>query len=195
MSEWRWVPGFEGLYQVSDDGEVRSFHRVPGGQLLRGGRDTFGYRNVVLYRRGAEKGFRVHALVALAFIGPRPEGSVVRHLDGDHDNNRVTNLAYGTQSENVADTARHGRKRLGEAHGCARLTVEQVHAIRLAYRPGVVRMADLASWHGVTRLAVRQILRGRTWRSLVTPGWRPLQGDQRKTRHQGRVAFEQEAGR
>lgn len=51
----------------------------------------------------------VHRLVALAFIGPCPEGMEVLHINGEPDDNRLENLRYGTRAENVADTIRHGR--------------------------------------------------------------------------------------
>jgi len=63
---------------------------------------------VNLSRDGKYKSFKVHCLVALTFIGPRPEGLDVRHLDGDQVNNNLANLAYGTRSENAGDMVLHG---------------------------------------------------------------------------------------
>lgn len=67
-----------------------------------------GYRQVSLWRDGGGHSLFVHALVAQAFIGPRPEGLEVRHLNGDPLDNRPENLAYGTGSDNRADSIRHG---------------------------------------------------------------------------------------
>ena len=58
--------------------------------------------------RDSEKPYCVHALVAAAFIGPRPDGLLIRHLDGNPRNNRVGNLQYGTGSENQRDAVVHG---------------------------------------------------------------------------------------
>jgi hypothetical protein len=66
------------------------------------------YRRVTLRTPGTAKGWTVHALVLLAHTGPRPEGMVVRHLNGDPADNRLANLAYGTYVENQADAVRHG---------------------------------------------------------------------------------------
>ena len=63
---------------------------------------------VLLTKQGSRKVFSVHVLVMAAFVGPRPEGAVTRHLDGNPLNNHLTNLAYGSQSENLRDAVAHG---------------------------------------------------------------------------------------
>jgi hypothetical protein len=105
QEEWRPVPGFHD-YQVSSLGQVASIKRG-GRQILAGGKTDTGYRNVLLYSHGQRFGRRVHALVALVFHGPRPEGLEIRHLDGDQLNNAAANLAYGTREENLEDQRRH----------------------------------------------------------------------------------------
>lgn len=126
--EWRPVIGWEGLYEVSDLGRVRSLPRRVigggyGGEAIRGGRmlnpivDTGDYRFVALSNGGKRK-LSVHSLVAAAFIGPRPTPKhEVRHLDGDPSNNTLANLAYGTGAENWDDRRRHGRGAFALARG------------------------------------------------------------------------------
>jgi hypothetical protein len=106
QEEWRPVPGFHD-YQVSSLGQVASIKRG-GRQILAGGKTDTGYRNVLLYRNGKRVGGRVHALVALTFLGPRPDGLEIRHLDGDRTNNALANLAYGTHAQNMQDRKDHG---------------------------------------------------------------------------------------
>jgi hypothetical protein len=109
VTQWLPVPGYEGLYQVSDDGQVLSAPRPRArGGLLKQFDDGHGYPHVTLTRGGRQKRFGVHQLVALAFIGPRPPGQEVRHLDGNSANPAVSNLAYGTHVENLLDKRRHG---------------------------------------------------------------------------------------
>lgn len=106
MIEWRTIPSFP-KYQVSNQGEVIG----PRGLLTRSV-DACGYYRTGLYTENSKRiNCRVHTLVAEAFIGPRPANAVTRHLDGNHLNNDPLNLRYGTQSENVRDSVRHGTQR------------------------------------------------------------------------------------
>ncbi|MEV0646080.1 NUMOD4 motif-containing HNH endonuclease [Phytomonospora sp. NPDC050363] len=106
---WLPLPGYEETYKVSTHGRVWSRPRrhTQGGVLtVRTG--MRGYTLVSLVQEGRQKTREVHRLVAAAFLGPRPEGMEVRHLDGDKQNPHVSNLAYGTPSENARDKRRHG---------------------------------------------------------------------------------------
>jgi len=115
MSEWLPIPGWEGYYEVSDDRQVRSVPRIdrrgrkhPGGIKSQPANVRSGYRYVGLCRNGKSVLMTTHSAVMLAFVGP-PNGLVVRHLDGNKENNHLSNLAYGTSSENAYDTVLHGR--------------------------------------------------------------------------------------
>lgn len=103
--EWRPVTGFEGRYEVSDQGRVRSLPRPRSrGGLLNAWVNNH-YLRVCLGRRGMS----VHRLVAGAFLPPAGTGQdQVRHLNGDPMDNRATNLAWGTASENASDKIVHG---------------------------------------------------------------------------------------
>lgn len=106
--EWRAVPGWEGLYEVSIDGRVRSLR---SGRIMRTFVTEKGYRRVYLYSADRIERVRVHTAVLRAFVGPRPPGMVTRHLDGDPAHNHLGNLAWGTQAENEADKKRHRAER------------------------------------------------------------------------------------
>lgn len=99
--EWRQVVGFP-LHMISNEGRVFSWFSE---RYLRPGIGKNGYLRLNL---GFGKTRNVHALVAEAFIGPRPKGHVVRHRDGDRSNPRLDNLEYGTYSENTCDSVKHG---------------------------------------------------------------------------------------
>lgn len=119
--EWRPIPGYEGYYSVSNLGHVRSEPRVidrpgPKGVLTVRGRilkQVPHYRDqymmVSLNRDNIRRAFFVHRLVMLGFVGARPEGQEVRHLDCDKRNNTLDNLCYGTPTENAQDSIRMGR--------------------------------------------------------------------------------------
>lgn len=116
--EWRPVPGYEGRYEVSDQGRVRSLDRwiarrggLAGysfvrGQVLRPKVDSLGRHSVGL---GRSKTVRVPTLVLLAFVGPKPPGYECCHGDGDPSHNWLGNLRWDTHSENMNDKVRHGR--------------------------------------------------------------------------------------
>lgn len=111
-TEWRPVIGYEGVYEVSSAGQVRSIFR-PGktrGTVLkpRVRKQRSGHLLLNLRINGVMKTKLVHRIVAEAFLGPCPDGMQVRHLDGDPTNNAITNLAYGTSSENRLDSVRDG---------------------------------------------------------------------------------------
>ncbi|EOM78090.1 hypothetical protein DW322_11330 [Rhodococcus rhodnii] len=129
---WKPVLGYEGLYEVSSIGRVRTVERV-----VRGGRTPTSSRTVPakvrkvsahvngghlwlkLHRNGVRTPRFVHRLVLEAFVGEQPEGrNEVRHLDGNPANNRVENLAYGTHAENVADMLEHGTHRNSRKSEC-----------------------------------------------------------------------------
>lgn len=118
---WCWVPDYEGLYRVSDRGNVWSQPRATTrGGLLKHIVYPGGHHFITLTRDGVQQRFPVHGLVMRAFVGPYPEGMEVRHLDGDPANNHWEpgneqetqaaggNLIYGTHAENVQDMLRHG---------------------------------------------------------------------------------------
>jgi len=111
---WKPVPGYEGYYEVSSLGKVRSLDRISShgrrlkGRVLAATPNDDGYPIVNLARDGAKRVRMVHVLVLEAFVGPRPEGLEGCHGNGDPQDNRVTNLRWDTHHENMLDGARHG---------------------------------------------------------------------------------------
>ena len=111
MERWIPIPGHLG-YEVSDQGRVRSVDRIvphPNGDLTLQGKvlkPVAGKRGYLAVTVG--RPVTVHSLVTLAFLGPRPEGQEVRHLNGQRHDNRLENLEYGTKDENMQDMVEHG---------------------------------------------------------------------------------------
>ncbi len=109
--EWRDVLGFEGSYQVSSTGLVRSVKR--GRKNLAPSHSKSGYLQVNLYRDGQPQHFYVHRLVAAAFLGPIPWWAVVNHKDGNKRNNRADNLEFMTLEQNIKHAKLLGLMRRG----------------------------------------------------------------------------------
>lgn len=120
--EWRPVVGYESLYAVSNLGRVKRTGKARGTRLgvLKPGKHPKGYLFVGLTANSRKRVREVHRLVGEAFIGPLPPGLQTRHLDGNPANNAVTNLAYGTQSENMQDSIRHGTHPMARKTHCLR---------------------------------------------------------------------------
>ena len=116
---WKTIPGFEGEYEASDHGRVRSLDRVIvestgrrrklTGRVLRPASRPSGHLCIVLGRKGGT--WDVHVVVALTFIGPKPSRNEVLHRDHNPQNNHISNLRYGTRSENLLHDYESGSQR------------------------------------------------------------------------------------
>jgi hypothetical protein len=155
------VPGYEGLYRVSDHGRVMSLPRTTTkGGLLKPGPGR--YLTVALHRNDRGRTFGIHKVVLLSFVGPCPPGLLIRHLDGNSHNNRLSNLCYGTNAENGQDQMRHGTFARGSRQGLAKLTEADIPLIRSRYAAGD-RQLILAREFGVSQCTIGQVVRGVTW--------------------------------
>ena len=153
---WKDIPGYEGCYQVSNLGQVKS---LPGGrrkgQLLRPGEASNGYLTVALWKDGKVRSFTVQSLVISAFVGPQPGGFYIRHKDDCRQNNRLDNLCYGTPSENFRDVYE-----LGHTH--RKLTRQDVYDIRRELEKGA-GTRKVAEMYGVCERTIRNLREGRTF--------------------------------
>lgn len=171
--EWRPIAGYEGRYEVSNLGRVRSLPRRDStgtgrrGIIRRQHRHVSGYVKVGLCRDGWLTNHLSHRVVAAAFLGPCPPGYHVNHRDGVKNNNAASNLEYLTPSANRQHAVTVLGKCRGTKHALAKLTDEQVHALRAA--PTGATISDLARRMGVSRRAVRNAKTGRSWAHLTPP--------------------------
>lgn len=117
---WKPIVGYEGVYSVSDRGIIRRDRGGDGtraGKILNPSLTPYGYHCVGLSSLGIQKTYLVHALVLFAFVGPRPEGYGINHIDGVKTNNRLSNLEFCTPAENSRHAARLGLMASGDRHG------------------------------------------------------------------------------
>jgi HNH endonuclease len=179
---WKLAPGL--VYEVSSHGRVRRFfpnryeqgpaYKIKLTKLAKGDE----YLRVKLVAVGGSKRFAVAHLVAHAFIGPRPKGLQVNHIDGDKLNNCVSNLEYVTRGENVRHAVRvmgafcgprngwHTKPEAHDSHrgercNTAKLTEDDVRTIRSLR--GTMPIAQIARRYGVWRNAIYAILNRKSW--------------------------------
>ena len=160
--EWRSVSGYEGRYEVSDLGNVRSL--LGNARALKASPIPGGYLTVGLYRDGVHCTHCVHALVARAFLGVRPIGYQVNHKSTIKADNALSNLEYLTPSANRAHSFAAGNESTaGENSRVAKLTNAKIAAIRELVAAGK-KQKEVAAMFGITQSAVSLIKSGARWR-------------------------------
>lgn len=170
---WKDIPGYEGRYQASNLGRIRSinhyvsgksrygkpFKRLVRGRILRPGRyNKDGHVSVVLGH--GTNGSPVHQLIALTFLGDRPKGYDVRHLDGNPQNNKLSNLAYGTRTQNILDVYNQGK-------AWRKTTKEQAIKVRELLKTGI-SCTLISDKTGVSIYAVYAIKQRRCFKWLTS---------------------------
>lgn len=144
------IVGYEGLYRISNQGRLFS---VKTGKFI-GAPGQSGYIQATLCKGGYNKLYRVHQLVMEAFVGPRPKGAVIRHLDDNPLNNNLINLCYGTYRQNYEDAKRNGHLPLVGNMG--QLTAEQARQIATDTLP----LKELVAKYGVPYGTIHRIKSG-----------------------------------
>jgi hypothetical protein len=188
---WLPIPGWEEAYEVSDHGRLRSRDRIclrPNHRSKKQRRkgkiiapatvSNYGHLRACLHWKSKKTRMYIHQLVLLAFLGPRPEGLEVRHINGDPTDNHLYNLAYGTRKENSADSVMHGTKKIGalkvsaakkgiatiwgDNHGRAKLTTEAVVRMRKDFADGM-KSAEAGRKYGISQAHAHKIMTGKAW--------------------------------
>ena len=173
--EWRSVIGFEGAYEVSSLGRMRSIdryrtykcfgyegERLFPGRILKTHKNKDGYFMAALCLPNAQIKLKpVHAIVLAAFDRLPEIGEETRHLDGDRSNNRPWNLKWGTAAENMDDRIRHGTLLRGERHARSKLKEVDIPKIRAMRDSHTLKEIALA--FGVSKPTISHVLAGRVW--------------------------------
>ena len=186
LEEWRAVKDYEGLYEVSSLGRVRSLDRIVidtngkrkrrfAGVVLKASLANTGYRAVTLNKRGAYRAYLVHTLVAVAFIGDAPgkvgvrkDSYQVNHKNLNKLDNRPCNLEWVTKRENLEHARKNGVIPTGNDLPHTVLTPDQVQEIRvlLSDYPDGLSFSDIGKMYGVSHGSISHIYHKRTWKHL-----------------------------
>jgi hypothetical protein len=171
MADHRPVAGFEGLYRVTDDGRVQSYHSGAWADL-KPAKGHRGHLYVTLCRNGEKHTRYVHRLVLEAFVGPCPPGMECCHDPHPNPANcALPNLRWDTPKANIADSIRHGRSMSlpGESNGQAVLDEPDVVDILERRARGESIPSIVAAYPSVGRPNIEAILYGRSWKHLPRP--------------------------
>lgn len=166
---WKDIEAYEGLYQISNLGRVKSLHsRYKTVDIIKQ-ETVFGYKMVRLYKDKTKKAFRVHRLVAMAFI-PNPQNKPqVNHKDGNKANNHVSNLEWCTQSENMKHAYLHGLQKpdTSKANEAKRiLSPDQVEEVKALLDSGL-STRKTAALYGIGKSLAWKIKQGTAYGSKV----------------------------
>ena len=183
---WKDVIGYEGYYQVSNLGNVRSIdhqtikkNRWSGttvqsikGRVLKqglnGGRKGTKYPCVILTigNSSTQIGYSVHRLVAIAFV-PNPYSKLeVNHKDGNKLNNYFNNLEWCTRKENVQHSVNAGSIFRDGVHPLAKITLSKVIEIKKQLSDGI-KQCEIARQHNIKQYTVQNISSGKTWKHIT----------------------------
>ena len=159
--QWKAIEGYEGKYEVSDYGRVKSLTRryAGAGGIMRGSNHVGGYRNVNLSEHGRARRFLIHRLVMAAFVSPCPDGLEVNHLDGDKHNNHLSNLEYVTRSENLLHANRVLHSWKIKDHG-KRFDKDDLAAMRSMREHGM-ECSEICTYFDTDRGTISRILSGK----------------------------------
>lgn len=166
---WKVIPSFPN-YEISEFGVVRRLKPAKAtkpGKILKSFPDSCGYMRISLMRDKKQITCKVHQLVAEAFIGPRPEGMEVNHIDTVRTNCHFTNLEYCTHLENMRHAFRTTGHNRGEKHGLVKMTEKDVIEARRRRACGE-QYQSIADSMGYSRSNIVNAVLGYTWKWLGT---------------------------
>lgn len=181
MEIWKDIPQFEGIYQISNLGRMKSLTQsfiskkdgrkwTIKGKILKTPLSSTGYPRKICKHNGISKGFKIHRLVASTFI-PNPKNKpFINHKNGIKTDNTVSNLEWCTHKENMDHALKNGLLKIlsGENHKSSKLTWKQVDEIRNKYKKNTYGYKALAQEYNVTPPNIKSIIENKTWKVSIS---------------------------
>ena len=175
---WKSVKNYDGFYEVSNRGNLRSLDRVSAtsagvikrtkGKVLKNTFKNNGYLTVMFSVQGISKRCHVHRIVAEAFIGNPLIKPMVNHKNGNKKDNCADNLEWVTHCENVKHAVKNGLITVGENKSYCKLSSEKVKAIRRLFRINPkFHKVNLAKKLGVRDTTIHKIIKNKRWKHLL----------------------------
>ncbi len=159
--QWKTIDGWP--YEASSMGRVRNSRT---GYILKPCDDKYGYFLVTLCDSGNQVTRTVHRLVSRTFLGGKPDGYVVNHMDGRKHNNGADNLEYVTPAENERHAVDMGLKARGERNNKAKLTEDDVRSIRDLYKGGLTQV-ELGKMYGMSHRGIGHVVNRKNWKHVA----------------------------
>jgi hypothetical protein len=164
MEIWKDIEGYNGVYKVSNYGNVKSLAGIKE-RILKPYYDKDGYERVVFSYKTKRKNYSIHRLVASHFVSKNKHKNIVNHIDGVKTNNHASNLEWCTNHENILHAEKMGlRDTRGEKGTKSKLKEKDVLHIRSL--KGVVSCLKLAKQYNVGHAAIIKIWHNKTWKHI-----------------------------
>lgn len=169
MEFWKDIQGFEGIYQVSNLGRVRSLDRfiscdnkmwLKKGKIMSQHTHSIGYKRISLHKNSVKHKLLVHRIVATAFISNPDNKPDINHIDGNPQNNYVGNLEWITESENTQHAYNLGlmKPRSGINNPMAKLTLRDIEIIKMLYCNKRLSQRNIARQFGVSNTTIGKVI-------------------------------------
>lgn len=165
---WKPLLGYEGIYSTSNLGRLRietGSNSTPAGTITIGSKSTR-YRKVSLRKNGIRISKDIHVLIAETFISPRPTGMYVNHIDGNKQNNCVSNLEWVTPKQNSRQSVLAGRHHKGSQIFGARLKEQDIQLI-LSLLSNGISCAEIGRRYHVSRQVISHVKNNRSWKHIA----------------------------
>jgi hypothetical protein len=162
---WKDIAGYNGFYQISSFGRVKSFkYDKANGRILKYRKNKLGYLQISISKNKKSKTFLIHRLVGIAFI-PNPENKPeINHKDNDRSNNKQSNLEWNTAKQNAEHKVKQGRCNIPKGEKCtsSKLSEKQVEEIK-SYK-GNLSQKELGKLYGVSQANISSIVTNKSWK-------------------------------